>query len=360
MILTSQDISSIIEFHVELIWTTISKLSNRLNLDDEFMYDIIIQRLPDYLSRKEFREEKNILFLQTIIVQATKRIYEDVEDVILLQKKSSLLIVKYIPLIAAKVQYAVRTNYIKAHDSDDALQIIQQKLLEKLASGQLSSFKESEGNLFTTFLFKIVSNLIKDIAKSFYQTQKNQTKQEINDELTGDSTNQSNVLSSLIQNEKQTFLLKQFRYQILTYSLNIQHKLEICLKLNTRMLLSIQDAALLELNIYQCRDFVAIFGKSYINLSLGDLWKSICPFINIYEKKESSPDNHRKWYVRVRNQFVVKLLISSILKDRSDTDQQFILKKINSERTIAKLSEEWLYELVEVYYNKSDNEVHRP
>ena len=75
--------------------------------------------------------------------------------------------------------------------------------------------------------------------------------------------------------------------------------------------------------------------------------------LNIYEKKESSPDNHRKWYVRQRNQLVVRLLLSCIIKNHPNADQRLILQKINSERTIGKLAEEWLYELVEQYYKKN-------
>lgn len=348
----SSDISSLISQYDEIIWKTISKLDNGLDLDIEFMYDVIIQRLPDYLRKQNMQETEDLLFLQTWIVRATQRIYSDVVDVILVRRQSPELIVKYIPLISQKVQYFTNTSYIKASDADDVLQIVQEKLLGKLSKGQLAAYKESEGNLFSTFLFKVIDNLIKDIAKSLYQTQKNQSHLEISEPLIHHESTETNVLSSLIQDEQQSFLLQQLKYHMLTYSLHIQQKLEICLKVNTRLILSIEDAALLQLNIHQSKQFVRVFGQNYVSFSLGELWKAIQPFLNIFEQKESSSDNHRKWYVRLRNQLVVKLLLSSLLKQNPDLDQGGILQKISSERTIAKLAEEWLYELVEIFYQK--------
>lgn len=345
-------ISSILTENESIIRKTISNMRNRLNLDDDFLFEILEERLPKQLG-KNWEEYNATSYSRTIIIQSVKKICDDVEDAILLERKSSELIVKYIPRIYEKVQFLSRTQKIRAHDADDFIQIIQQKLLEKLKAGQLSSFKSNKGTLFSTFLMTVVTNQIKDISKSLYLTQKNQSHLEINEVNSHQLKEDSNVLASMVSSESQAFLLKQFKYLLLTYAEKTKTKLEICLKINTRLLLSIQDATSLNLNIHQSKEMISIFGHSYHHLSLGNLWKSICPYINIYEQKESGPDNHRKWYVRVRNQLVVKLLARSILKDRDDFDDGLILKKLNSERNIGKMGEEWLSDIVEGFYKNA-------
>ncbi len=355
MSLSTSLISEFISHNEHLVWKTIIAFKNRLDLEHEFLFEIIDQQLEKRLSLKfSFEDDHALSYNETLLIQAVQQICNNVEDIILLERKSNELILKYIPHILSKVQYAVTVQKVKEYDAEDVIQIIQQHLLEKLQKGKFDSYDKSSGTLFSTFLMTVISNQIKDISHSLYQTKKSQILQPKIDSTTLKIANEPDSLTRLIQREDQHHIVQQFKILLLTFNNKIKDKLEICLKINTRLMLSIQDAAILRLNIHQSRSLLKIFGSNYSELTLGELWKSICPYINIYEQKETSPDNQRKWYVRVRNQFIVKLLLVSLLKDIKDLDTHPIVKKINSERQISKLAEEWLHSVVEIYYKKKN------
>ncbi|MFK7907171.1 MAG: hypothetical protein AB8B69_18690 [Chitinophagales bacterium] len=340
----------------ELIIEHIVHTSNLQNRQETIVQ--IKERLPHRL-QKLWTKAKAYSSMQTIFIEAVQLIYEDLQNLQFLRQKSAQLIVQNLPLITARVYYCVRKNQIKEGDTEEVLQMVQHLLLEKLQRGQLSSYTSANDSLFTSFFYVVVNNAIKDVCKSLYQTQKNQTFKELKTETIGGIQNSQNndlfqSVSSNIQVQQQAKLLGHI---LQLYPTKEKVKFGVCLKTNYRLVLRQKDGKDLQLSTLQVKTLLEFFGRDYNNATSKEVWEAIYPFISIFEGKQTSAVNLRKWFSRKRNPIIVRLLLFT-LNERSSTPekqarlQKLITTKLNTDREVGRYASIWLGEVV-IYWNKN-------
>jgi len=318
--------------------------------------EIVFQRLPVRLVRFQKKAEGET-FALTLLVECTQVICNDLQDLHFLHQKSPQLILKYLPYISARLDYLVNTNFFKAQDSEDVLQSTQQKLLERLQSGQLAKFQSNNETLFRTYLYRVVKNLFTDIYRSLYQTKKNRKQLELKAPLIAHKSDSSNnpfeQLSEDLNLSQQIRRLNQILQLFPTHN---RIKFELCLKTNYYLILTADDVQVLKLTAIEMEEMLAFFGDNYHHESTGNIWKEINKYINIWESKTSNADTLRKWFTRQRNQITAKFLVINLIdrelatRKEKETTYHQLLQKINKDRNIAKYAHQWFGDIVCAYY----------
>lgn len=350
----------------QLIWKykkVVEQLVNRFwkekaisESEEEMITTMVFQRLPTRLAKFQKKAEGETYVL-TLLVECTQTICNDLLDLQLLDQKSPQLILKYLPYISARLDYLVQTDFFKAQDSEDVLQWTQQKLLEKLQSGQLSKFESTNETLFRTFLYRVVKNLFTDLYRSLYRTQKNSQQLELKAPLIAHKSDaSSNPFEQLSDEMNLSQQIHRMNQILCLYSFNNRLKFELCLKTNYFLLLYPADIQALQLTTKEVNQLLDFFGKDYQQESSGKIWQKLNQYINRWEGKQANADTLRKWFTRQRNQLMAKLLVLTLI-DRELTQSlqkkatyNMLLQKINKDRAVAKYAYQWFGDIVYAYY----------
>ncbi len=311
----------------------------------------IQHRLPSQL-KSLCKKNEQIAIIKTLLVKAIDNICKNYEDQLLLASQSPRLILKYTENLAFRVHSFVKTNQIKSSDVDDVVQTVKEKLLLKLQKGQLSSYKGEA--LFSTFIYRVIGNVIKDAVKAFHTQKATITRNEIIVEPpTSDSL--FKVVSNQIDMQ---YVLHSFKELMQLFSQLDQRKLEICMKVHFCLILNEKDAALLDLEGDDLSDFIKIFGINYAPLNEGAKWEHLNVFINNFENKLTSSNNLWKWFSRQKARFIAKLLYMHYLSQerislvkKLNTEEKLLLTKI-SEKPVNKYADEWFGGVIYHFFEK--------
>ncbi|MEZ4884074.1 MAG: hypothetical protein R3E32_04980 [Chitinophagales bacterium] len=324
----------------------------KLPIDKRNEYLQIIQKQTVNRLLKLWGNYKEEAYVITVLAQAGGAVCKNLIDVHLLQNQDVRLIINYRSLSAIKVKYFVKQGFIQEVDADDVYQILQQKLLEKLHSGQLQQYQGTDGTLFSTYLNRIITNQLKDICKSLYKTKKRQAKEAIERHLFQTSPLFENLTQQFYFEEQ----IKMLVFLIQQYVGKEKTKLEICLKTYYRLLLNESDIYPLALTMLMLEEMLQLFNKQYVHWSNKLLWENLGKFIGYFEGKNHTSSNLRKWFTRKRNHIMVKLLLIVIHQRQVKLPIQWIgkesemLQQITTNRDLVKYLDEWMGELVYRYY----------
>ena len=280
-----------------------SKHLNHFQSSPNLLLQHLQANLPNLMQRL-FKKHGLKTHMKTLIIEGTRLLCNDFEDLQLLKSQSAKLVVKYTAVITNRVRAYVNTQNLKESDAEDVVQMVQEKLILKLQKGQLSSFKG--GAMVRTFLFRVIENLIKDVLKSF-RTQKSKVSSG-GTELKAHHAIEGSVFQSLMGKmdlEQQTRVLSLL---LKLYKIRDRQKFELSSKVNYQILLGNADLQGLALPENDKVELLVIFGKSYNHLSSEQLWRNLVLFTNQIEGKSNSSDALWKWFVRHRNWMTVKIL----------------------------------------------------
>ncbi len=306
------------------------------------------QFLPLILQRL-FNKHGDKTHIKTLVVEGTRLLCNDFEDICLLESNSPQLAVKYYSIITSRVQSYINTQNLKESDADDVIQSVQEKLVLKVQGGQLANFHR--GALVRTFLFRVIENLIKDVLKSL-RTKKAKVSNS-GTELKAHHAVENSVFQSLVGKidlEQQSKILGSL---LKLYRDVHRQKFELSSKVNYQFILGRKDLKGLELSDEYKVELLVVFGKDYTHFSTEDVWRQLNVFVNQIERKNNSLDALWKWFVRHRNWMTVKILFiqryDGELRKKMTEAEKKLLTKI-SVRSLSKFVDDYFGEVVYAYY----------
>lgn len=327
-------------------------------LEQAPLFREVKRRLPNRLTKTCKKAQKKVYFL-TLFAKSIQVICEDVLDATLMRQKSPQLLIRYQEFIQLRVISLVQSQYFRTEDEEDIRQIVFQKVLEKIRNGKLLEYRSDDNALFSTYFKRIINNLLIDIHRVLYQSQKRQKADELKPELVENQSGMSHQLfGSISNNLDREEQLKQLNILLQMFPPKTLTKFQTCLKSHYYLIFLSKDAEALQLSRRQGRKFLSFFGVSYQNVNAKEVWEKLNPFIGIFEGKETSPVNLRKWFTRYRNKIVSRIMADSLAEYNRDMDDrefaELLLQKINSDRMVGKATYQWFGEIVEGYFGMVD------
>ncbi len=312
----------------------------------------IDRRLPDQI-KYLVRKEENEVYVKTLLVKATQTVCNYFEDRLLLANKDSEIILKYTNRLHYHINRYVSRNLLKYSDVDDVAQTVREKLLIKLQKGQLEQFKGD--SLFSTFIYRVIDNLVKDAVKSRNTGKAKLDRAEIKQDK-ADNVSLFSKVSNKLELEKLSTLYVRL-LGLLKESDKV--KLSLCFKILYHLELSIDDVAPLGLAEEDQLELLSVFGSRQAkDLKESEIWERLNVFINKAENKLTSAGNLWKWFVRQRNRVIVKLLYLHFVTDKQvpvikkmTEKEEFILSKL-ADRQVSKLADEWLCAVMVHFYQR--------
>ncbi len=326
------------------------------SLQQATLFGQVKKRLPNRLAKVCKKAKEEVYFL-TILAKSIQILCEDALDEALMRQKSPQLLLRYQSFIKMRVIALVNSQYFRADDEADVQQITLQKMLEKIRKGKLQQYRAEDNALFSTYFKRVIENQFIDIHRVLYESQKRQQANELKPELVENQEGMSyhlfEEISDAFDREEQ---VKQLKLMLKVFPDKSRIKFETCLKTNYYLLLLQQDAEKLQLNPRQIKAFLSFFGAPYQHVKSTDLWAKLNPYICIFEEKETSPINLRKWFTRYRNKVLARIMAES-LSDYNDStsDNDFLemlLQKISSDRMVGKAAYQWFRGIVVEYYER--------
>ena len=236
--------------------------------------------------------EKNILHV------LLAEICNDFEDLQCLQEHSSHLIVKYQYLILGILHKFINTNALREQDKEDALQMVNEKLLRKIAGDKLLQFRGE--TLFKHFFATVITNTLRDVLRSMRSRQKR--------EIVSDLERQAKEITFSTDIEFQPDLEKHT--SALTVILKLfpfseKNKFEFSVKV---MYCILFNAVMVRMHYPNCSNELLIellseFGKPYGDKNKGELFQLLSTFLTELEntQKKLNADAVRKWFIKCRN-----------------------------------------------------------
>ncbi len=323
-------------------------------LEQAPLFREVKRRLPNRLA-KICKKAPNKVYFLTLFAKSIQVICEDVLDATLMQQKSPQLLIRYQEFIKLRVISLIQSQYFRAEDEEDIRQIVCQKILEKIRSGKLLDYRSDDNALFSTYFKRVINNLLIDIHRVLYESQKRQKADELKPELVENQSGMSNQLFGSISNsldrEEQ---VKQLNVLLQMLPPKTLTKFQTCLKSHYYLIFLSKDVETLQLNRRQGRKFLSFFGVSYQDVNAKEVWGKLNPFICIFEGKKTSPVNLRKWFTRYRNKIVSRIMSDSLAEYNNNMDDRefaaLLLQKISSDRMVGKAAYQWFGEIVVVYF----------
>lgn len=325
-------------------------------LQQATLFKDVKQRLPIRLAKVCKKVKEEVYFL-TILAKTIQVLCEDALDEVLMRKKSPQLLLRYQNFIKMRVIALVNSNYFRAEDEVDIQQMTLQKMLEKIRGGKLKKYEAKDNALFSTYFKRVIENQFIDIHRVLYESQKRQQTNELKPELVesqgGASYHLFDEISNAFDREEQ---VKQLKVLLRMFSDQSRIKFEVSLKTSYYLLLLAYDAESLQLNRRQTKSFLQLFGVSYQHLKSTELWENLNPYICIFEGKETSAVNLRKWFTRYRNKVLARIMAESLSDyNESVSDDDFLemlFEKIKTDRMVGKAAYLWFREIVVAYYER--------
>lgn len=349
-----QDAGSLISKYEHLIDRVIQQHIDHgifMESDYEAVRIEIENRLPNQMLYL-YRREGTDVFVKTLLVKATQTVCSYFEDRLLLARKDPEIIIKYTGNLSYHIQRYVHNKVLNISDAEDVAQTVRERLLNKLRQGQLEGFKGD--SLFSTFIYRVIDNLIKDAVKSRHTGKAKLDRAEIkHDKADGHSL--FSTVSNKLELEK---LCKLYRRLLRLLKENDQLKLELCIKIHYHLQLGPEDVAPFGFEEEVELELLNLFGHADADRKESVTWELLNGFINTFENKITSSGNLWKWFVRQRNKIVVKLLFLHFLTDtkvpvvkKMTEKEEFILSKL-ADRQVSKMADEWLSIVMIEYYEK--------
>ncbi|MEZ4885273.1 MAG: hypothetical protein R3E32_11145 [Chitinophagales bacterium] len=318
--------------------------------------DLFVQvkkRLPNRLAKVCKKVKEEVYFI-TILAKSIQIICEDILDAALMQQKSPQLLLRYQDFIKMRVISLVNTQYFRVEDEEDVQQMTLQKILQKIRGGKLQNYRAEDNALFSTYFKRTIENQFIDIHRVLYESQKRQQASELKPELVESQAGMSyhlfDDISGAFDREMQ---VKQLTVLLRTFTETNRTKFETCLKTNYYLILLQTDAQRLQLSAQQIKEFLRFFGISYQHVNSKEVWEVLNPYIVVFEGKETSAENLRKWFTRYRNKILARLMSESLAdynEDASDGEfLEMLFQKINSDRMVGKAAYQWFREIVVAY-----------
>ncbi len=303
----------------------------------------VITRLPQHAQHLYQKQGRNAI-VKTILYESCRMLCHHVEDLDLLQKQASKLVVKYRPLIYTRIHSFVNTDKLREDQAEDIAQYVFERLLKKFDKG---GFQYTEGRaLFRTYFYQIINYTIIDGLRRLH-TSKADIGQ--NAELKESHSVDANIfgkLSSKLDLERQSELYGRL---LQLYKSIDRQKFELSAKVNCALLLKNEDVKLLQLEESMKIELLVYFGKNYSKMSKEEIWKILVVFVSLLENKNVSPQGLQKWFIRRRSWMVVKILyilnFDGKLQKKLTEMEKKLLAKI-SDRRVGKFAEEYFGEIV--------------
>jgi len=251
--------------------------------------------------------------LPTIVVEVTNSLCSDIEDRMLLQKYSPQLIVKYEYLVATMVQKYVREGSVQERDSEQFIENVQGRLLEKLAENKLA--EQFKGNsLFKTYLYRIASNAVIDEYRKYVRRP---STKELRPEVITQTVRPNTEVSS--------DSVDLYGHVLRTLPKQARRKFEITAKVVYRMVLIVKD---IKAPYPHCADDLLVeilseFGKDYTELAKTTLWELLNHFVAaLEEEKEGNVRTLRNHFQKVQlfvlqNMFKRKITLENIVQKKA-------------------------------------------
>lgn len=203
-------------------------------------------------------------------------------EVDLLYNNPHALIENYQNIIQIIVQKLIRRELFKAHDREDVIQFINEKMLTEKIKKIQAQYNGS--TYLTTYFSRIVQNLCFEYRRKFNQ----QPTIEFDESKFYSSPDFNEML---IKDELRHLaaILKLFNRS--------RKKLELCLKLISRVEISQNDILSYypDCNAVELSNLTNRFGRDYYDMLDKEIYAFITPFFNKCEKKNNSVDAIRKW-----------------------------------------------------------------
>ncbi|MGB0932322.1 MAG: hypothetical protein ACPGVB_16190 [Chitinophagales bacterium] len=324
------------------------------NLQQATVFREVKKKLPNRLAKVCKKAKEEVYFL-TILAKSIQILCNDILDKTLAEQKSPQLLLRYQPFVKMRVIALVNSQYFRTSDEVDVQQMTLQKILEKIRGGKLQQYRADDNALFSTYLKRIIENQFIDIHRVLYESQKRQQASELKPELVesqeGMSYHLFEEISNAFDREEQ---VKQLTLLLKVFPDKSRIKFETSLKTSYYLILLQQDAENLQLNRKQAKAFLNLFGISYQHVKSTDVWEKLNPYVCIFEGKETSAVNLRKWFTRYRNKILARIMAES-LSDYNDSVSEndfleMLFEKIKSDRMVGKAAYQWFREIVVTYY----------
>lgn len=310
------------------------------------------ERLPQHLQHL-YQKQGRQVFFKTLLLESTRMLCHHVEDLHLLQAADSQLVLKYKPTICARIFAYVNTDQVRDDQSDDLIQYVSERLLQKFHS---ESFRYEEGTaMFRTYFYHVINNAIRDGLRGLRSKKASIGSGEILKESHSVDEKSFDMVSNKLDLEQQCKLYAQL---LTLYKLPDRTKFELSAKVSYYLLLKNEDVQALNLSEDMKVELLVCFGVNYADKNKDEVWKTLVIFTNLLENKSIGADGLQKWFMRQRNWIVVKILyimnFNGVLQKKLNKAERGILAKI-SDRTVGKIAEEYLGEIVYGYYSKGRN-----
>ncbi len=207
---------------------------------------------------------------------------ENQQDVLLLKDDPQGLILKYQPIIKIIVRRYVQSGFIHIQDSDDFIQFINEKLLNKIKRIQENYNGKA---LLKTYMSVIMRNLCREKINKEEQVS---TEELAEDHDIGSS---EDTISGIVIEQELDRLTK-----ILSFFYKQKTKLEFCLKLLYRIPVTKKDIEDFcpgkdEKEYHKLLDTI----NPNVKRKDKEIYAMVTPFLNKCEQKSNSPDAIRKW-----------------------------------------------------------------
>lgn len=332
-------IKKIVQLHIEK--SIYGQLSRAILLEG------VQKRLPQYIQYLYQRQGKHAA-IKTVLYEACRMLCQHLEDIDLLQKQSKNLVVKYRPLIYARIHGFVNADKLREEQVEDIAQYVLERLLKKFDKG---GFQYTEGRaLFRTYFYQVINYTIIDGLRRLHTSKANIGQSvALNPSHVAD-TNIFSKVSNKLDLEQQSGLYGKL---LQLFKIIDRHKFELSAKVSCAIVLQNRDVHALPLEENTKIELLVHFWKNYTTMSKEILWKTLVEFTNLLERKNIGTLGLQKWFLRRRNWTIVKILYivnfdGRLQKKLTEMEKQ-LLAKI-SDRTVGKFAEEYFGEIVYVYY----------
>ena len=233
------------------------------------------------------------------------------------QSFSPQLIVAYQPFIRKIIAGFARKSHITGEEIMDYLQLVNEKLLIKLQSGQLQKYSITHS--WKALLATIVKNIVKNELRA-QSLRKMQTLDKVPTHLQPKAYSE---LPSSLQWENATRKLQRI---LRLFRPKDRAKLEVCLKTLYHIPLTISQ--LQELyplaKAYTLRQAIGLLNKKdRINISKAELWKYLNQALQLLEGNKSKVDALRKWYAKRYQVILHNLFKNTSQMDKAKKDRCF-------------------------------------
>ena len=208
---------------------------------------------------------------------------ENDKDIALLRSDPHALILKYQETVKIIVKKYILAGVFKTSDFEDIVQEVNSALLAKIPAVQ-SQYNGM--SLFKTYFSVIVRNIC---MKEYAKTNRNL---KIDQENITVFIDRAHVEERIVFEEE----IQRFR-DILSLYYKQRPKLLLCLKLHYRIPLTAEDINLWnpKCNFSDRNILLEKFGSNFDDKDNVEIYKTITPVMNEYEKKSNSVDAVRKW-----------------------------------------------------------------